>query len=34
MKLEGASKAIKSNPMVIVGIEIKGDLPGDCLNLS
>ena len=30
IELEGAYKAIKSNPLLIAGIQIKGDLTGGC----
>ena len=32
MKLEGAHKAIKSNPLLDAGIQIKGYLPGGSLE--
>ena len=34
MELEGAYKAIKSNPLLKAGIQIKADLLGDYLSFS
>ena len=34
MKLKAAIKAMESNPMLMAGKEIKGYLPGGCLNFS
>ena len=34
MKLEGVYKATGSNPLLSAGIQIKGYLPGGCLNFD